>query len=500
MKKIWLIIFIPIFIILVGTWSIQKKTSPPQLNILRIALPSNVQLLHCSSDANSLTFNRMLFEGLMRKDEKDIPQLAIAHTVDLSSDKKTYTFHLRDCQWSDGVEVTAYDFEYAWKNALNTTSKYLTLKPDLFYPIKNAQACLLGKTSIENVPIYAIDSKTLVVELEYPAPYFLELTSTPPLFPIPKHLAEKDPEWVTNPNLICNGPFILDKWAHNSEISLKKSPRYWDKQNVKLDGIDIFIISDSITAFNMFQKNELDWIGSPFFRISYDISYDVITQEAEEALIYWFSINTEKYPLTNEKLRKALSYALDRKSIVENVFHQSGKPTMSVLPNILKVRDEPYFQDNNAILAQNLFQDALEELKMSPNDFPEIELSYFAGFEFANRVCQAVQDQWRTVLGLKKIRLKSMEYQVYFDQVTKGNYEIGFMGWNTPVFDPLFIFNAFRDKSNPVNLSRWEKKEFKNLIDQSNLALEPTQRNNTLIQAEILLMDSMPIIPLCSLI
>jgi oligopeptide transport system substrate-binding protein len=499
MKKAFIAIFTFILISLMGLLLIQKPQKPQKKNRLRISLPASIQGLHRTHDAMSCTIHKMLFEGLMRKDASDTPQLAIASKIDISEDKKKYVFHLRDCKWSDGVEVTAYDFEYSWKNAIDPNSKSITLKPDLFYPIKQAELCLSGKVPIKDVSIYAIDDKTLSVELEYPAPYFLEITANPFLFPVPKHIAEKDPDWAIKPTPVCNGPFIIKQRTPDSKFTLMKNPHYWDQKHVYLDGIDIFIIPHMVTAVNMFQKGELDWIGSPFGRISFDISFDVLNEETEDALIYWFSINTEKYPLNNKKLRKALSYAVDRKSIVDNVFHYTGKPTMSVLPILMRLRNEPYFEDNNQVLAQKLLQEALEELGLSRETLPEIELSYFDGFEFAKRVCMAVQDQWRKVLNLKNIRLKATEYQVYFSEVTKGNYDIGFMGWNTPIFDPLFILNAFRNKSHPVNVTNWEKEEFRALLNQSNYVLENSKRTNILIQAETLLMDEMPIIPLYSL-
>lgn len=499
MKKVFLVISTSTLFILLGLLLSQKNQEPQKKNRLRISLPAEIHALHRTHDAISCTVHKMLFEGLMRKDANDIPQLAIASKIDISEDKKKYVFHLRDCKWSDGVEITAYDFEYSWKNAIDPNSKPILLKPDLFYPIKQAQSCLSGKVSIEDVPIHAIDDKTLSVELEYPAPYFLEIAANPFFFPVPKHIAEKDPDWAIKSNPVYNGPFIIKQRRLESNLTLMKNPDYWDQEHVYLDGIDIFIIPHMVSAVNMFQKGELDWIGSPFGRISFDISFDILNEETEDALIYWFSINTEKYPFNNKKLRKALSYAVDRKSIVDNVFHYTGKPTMSVLPILMRLRNEPYFEDNNANLAQKFFQEALDELGLSRETLPEIELSFFDGFEFAKRVCMAVQDQWRKVLDLKNVCLKATEYQVYFSEVTKGNYDIGFMGWNTPIFDPLFILNAFRDKSYPVNVTNWENEEFQTLLNQSNYVSEDNKRTNILIQAETILMDEMPIIPLYSL-
>lgn len=435
----------------------------------------------------------------MRKDKNSIPQPAVAYKVDISSDKKTYIFHLRHCQWSDGNRITAHDFEYSWKKSIDPHSKSVTQIPDYFYPIRNATRCLLGKVSIDDVPIKALDDKTLLVELEYPAPYFLEVVASPFLFPVPKHITEKDPEWAYKSDVVCNGPFKLKEWKKNCSLKLERNIHYWDREHVNLDEVDIYVVQDNRTALNMFKKGLLDWVGSPFFRISYDISFDVLNQELEDTLIYWFAINTEKFPMNNKKLRQALSYAINRSSIVTNVFNYSAKPSMSVLPHTLSLRKEPYFQDNNKMLAKRLFKEALDEMGLSANDLPEIELSFIADSEVASRITQAVQDQWRKVLGIQSICLHSYEYNVYFDQVTKGKYEIGFMGWACVISDPLFILNSFRKKSDMMNKSNWQNSKFMNLLKVSNHAADESERKKLLIQAETILMDEMPIIPICSL-
>ena len=474
------------------------------MNVLRIALPSDVSTFHFSSSSKGHLLNssyviNMLFEGLMWKDEQGLPQPAIAHKVDISRDRKKYTFHLKDCEWSDGVKVTAHDFEYSWKKAIDPSSKAITPSPYCYYPIKNAKRCLFGEASLADVGIRAIDDVTLFVELEYPAPYFLELVAHPFLFPVPKHIAENDPKWAMNVGLICNGPFMLQEWKKNERLFLAKNPRYINQEKVSLSGIDVSIVPSSQTALYLFEKGELDWVGSPFFTISYDISSDLLSENHEDAMILWVAINTDKYPFNNKKLRQALSYAVNRAAIAENVFGQSAIPRMSVLPHAIRLSNQGYFRDNDVERAKEYFQEALDELGLTIEQLPEIELSFVADLEYAGRIVQAVQDQWRTVLGIKKVRLRPTEDNVYFNEVTKGNYSLGFMGWISLISDPLFILNCFRSKSDLINKTNWESEEFKRLLEQSDLALGDIERTNILIQAEALLVDEMPVIPICSL-
>lgn len=502
MKK-WIIVICACgLVILFGVFYMQK---PPknQRDVLRIALPTDPSTLHFSHSSRGCLINAahvvtLLFEGLMRRDGNDVPQPAIAYKVDVSRNQKKYTFHLKDCNWSDGTKVTAYDFEYAWKQAINPKAKSITPSPYYYYPIKNAKRCLLGECDLDSVGISVIDDQTLEVELEYCAPYFLDIVSTPLFFPAPKHVAEKDPKWATKSKLVCNGPFELKKYLFNNQITLSKNSNYWDKKHVYFNEIEIYIISNSNTIINMFKKGELDWIGSPFYRISYDISSNILDQIREDSFTYWISINNNKKLFKNKKLRQALSYAIDRESIVKNVFDFTAHPSMSVLPKVQNLTNSIYLK-KDIELAKTLFQEALEELNITRKEFPVIELGMINDSELASRICQAFQSQWREVLGIDNLIIKSLETNVYFNEINKGNYDLGFMGWVSLVLDPIFILNSFKNKSDIMNKSNWENPEFQTILDKSNYALGSLERIRLLIDAEKILIDEVPTIPICSI-
>ena len=465
-------------------------------NMLKISLPEDIRSLDpaLAFENNSSHIVNMVFEGLMRRGVDDVPQLAIAKSVDVSRDQTHYVFHLRDCKWSDGTDITAYDFEFAWKRALDPGTKAVTQVPYYFYPIKNAKLSLSGQISVDKVCVYAIDAKTLAVELEYPSPYFLDIIALPYFYPIPKNAIEENSNWGNNENLVCNGPFSLKIWKKGNEIEVVKNKNYWDQDNVHLDGINISIVGDSNTALLMYEKNNLDWIGAPFVRISDDVSS--LDRNKDSVQAYWFFANTEKYPLNNQKLRKALSYAIDRKSIVNNVFHKVGEPAMAILSPPLRVRSGHCFQDNNVPLARKLFQEALDELGISKEDLSEIELSYVAELEMHQRIAQAVQDQLKKALGVK-IVLRKAGWAVHYDSISSGDYDLGFMGWFTNVLDGAFILQNFKDKKDSYNKCSWENAQYKRCLDQANITLNQIERVRLLREAEDILIEEMPIIPLC---
>lgn len=507
MKKVVLIGGV-IFISLIGFFLMKNKNLDKQEtkknSILKTALYSDIATFHFSSSnkgsyVNSSYVIPWVFEGLMRRGEHDAPELAIAEKVEVSRDQKKYTFYLRDCQWSDGTAITAYDFEYAWKKLIDPTSKSLTILPELFYPIKNVGNFISGQCSFEDVGIDIIDAKTLSLELEYPTHYFLEIACSPFLFPAPKHIAEKDPDWADKPEFVCNGPFMLKKRHLNSEILLYKNPYYWDQEHVYLDGINIYIVEDYQTALNLFEKGEIDWVGAPFMRMPYENSCRLLNQRAEDAIIYFFVFNNEKYPFTNQKFRKALSYALDRNAIIDNIFHDTALSTMSALPFPLRLQNAPHFQDNNIALAKKLFEEALEELGKSIDDLPEIELLYNANTEFSKQLCLAAQDEWRKKLNFKVSVRGLAGWNLYIDTLQKGDYQMAITGTMPPIFDPLFVLQIFENKSDLKNRCNWENKKFKELLTQSNHSLGELERAKLLAEAEEILLNEMPIIPMCSM-
>lgn len=506
-KKI-IYVLLGLSLIIIGSLTFRtfpsKKTPPSFCQKIRISFPDDIRSLdpRVGIDNSSPHVIKMLFDGLFRRGLNGDLEPAIAKSYTVSKDGKIYTFHLRPCQWSDGEEVTAYDFEYAWKKSVDPHAFDIRQGAFYFYTIKNAEACVLGEASADDVGIYAKDSKTLVIELENPVPYFLELTASSPFYPVPKHIAEKNEQWGLENDLVCNGPFKLRKWVRNDKIKVRKNPLYWDSHNVQIEKINIKIIKDEITAFYLFEKGELDWIGSPLQRISCDVSHGLEDgnhfHSINSAFMYWFFVNTERYPLNNKKLRQALCYAIDRNAIVYNVFDNLGEPALSVLSPVLSVQDQPYFNDDNVWLAKRLFKEALHEMGITQKELPDIHLSYVYNSEIHHRIAQAVQDNWRKVFGIQA-KLERAEWHVHYDNVSKGNYDLGFMGWFPSAQDPILILQIFKNKIDQINKSNWQNSTYRDLLDLSDQSIDLEKRRKLLAKAETILMEQMPVIPICSL-
>ncbi|MFI5334776.1 MAG: peptide ABC transporter substrate-binding protein, partial [Chlamydiales bacterium] len=236
--------------------------------MLPISMCSEVRSLDPSVgiDSASQVIIKMLFEGLVSLDLTGTLVPAAAERYEVSPDLKTYTFFLRDSRWSNGSPVTAHDFEYSWKRVITGGAKGTAVHN--CYPIKNVQEYAKRKKSIDEIGVKALDDKTLLVELERPTPYFLEVISTSSFFPVSAETDKKSPGWMreSGKGFVCNGPFVLDKHKQNDELIVLKNPYYWDRAHVKLPGIKVAIIEEGLTQLHMYEKDELTWAGKPLTR------------------------------------------------------------------------------------------------------------------------------------------------------------------------------------------------------------------------------------------
>ena len=468
--------------------------------ILHIPFSSPIRSLdpRISIDYPTVHALRAIFEGLMRLGQNGelVPGVATSYTI--SEDQKTYTFYLRDSLWSNGDPVTAHDFEYAWKKAI--TPEYAQPGAFTFYPILNAASCLQGKTSIDNVGIRALSNNVLTVQLEHPAPYFLYLTSCSSYSPINMKVDIENENWGSFPDkVVSNGPFSLSEWNKNSHLFLTKNSLYWDKNQVRLNGIKIFFIEDEITQFYMFEKEDLHWVGAPMTTLSRDIIKNTNINNSQlnrvsSVGLNWFFINTQKFPLSNKYLRKALAVSINRKEIVDHLLQTGEKPATEILGSSLQLQDRPIFEDGNVALAKNYLIKALNEMGIAKEDLPKIKINCRKGADVL-RYVQVIQDQWYRSLGLQ-VEIQQVEWGTHLRDLKEGHFQIGEMGWVSWINDPIYMLQTFRNRSLNVNYSHWENPVYTNYLDQSDYEVDIKKRKEILKKAEQLLMEEMVVIPI----
>ncbi|MBG9589582.1 peptide ABC transporter substrate-binding protein [Cytobacillus firmus] len=464
------------------------NTEPPSLN------PGLAQ------DSTSGTVLRNVLEGLTRINQDGKPENAMAEDIKVSEDGKTYTFTIRDAKWSNEDPVTAKDFEYAWKWALDPANNS-TYAYQLYY-IEGAEAFNTGKGEKDAVGVKAIDDKTLEVKLVNPTPYFEELTAFYTYLPVNSKIAEANPEWATDAgeNFTTNGPFHMVEWSHSDKIVLEKSKTYWDAETVKLDSIEMVMINDPNTELSMFDNGELDWAGAPTGALPTDAMQALkdegrlVTQPI--AGIYNYKFNTTVEPFNNVNIRKAFAHAINRQELIDNILQGEQLPAMAIVPpSMFEENEKGYFPDNDVEKAKEYLQKGLEELGLKDaSELPAVTLSYNTS-EAHQKIAQAVQDMWKQNLGVE-VTLDNSEWNVYLDKLDQMDYQVARLGWLGDFNDAINFLEMYRDADGGNNNTGWESKEFQDLLAKSATETDPEARQQLLKDAEAIFMEDMPVAPI----
>lgn len=442
------------------------------------------------------------FEGLMKNDAdgKVIP--GIAESYKLSDDNLTYTFTLRDAKWSNGDPVTAQDFEYSWKRVLN---------PDLaadyafqLYYIKGGEAYNTGTGTIDDVAVKAIDDKTLEVTLAAPTGYFLELTAFYTYYPVNKAVVEANAEWANKPEThISNGPFKMTTWEHNAKIILEKNANYYNAEAIKLDGIDFDIIEDENTAWQKYEGGEYDILATLPQAVTAQMSAEKnpeLTVGAQVGL-YYYNINNEIKPFNNVKVRKGMSLTLDQQTIVDKITQGGQIPAEGAVPVGLVDETGAEYRDKvgkqveyNVEEGKKLFDEGLAEEGMTVEQFNAAgNVLLYNTSEAHKKIAQAAQEMWRTSLGIE-IGLENVEFQVKLDREKAGDYQISRGGWIGDYMDPMTVLDLWLTESS-FNDANFFNAKYDELIKGAKATADQNIRFNNMREAEAILMEEMPIIP-----
>lgn len=459
--------------------------------IMRVNFPEDPSTLdpRKGGDPISTTVKFMLFEGLTRMTPTSNCELALAKKVEISDDQTVYTFHLRQSFWSNGRPLVAQDFEYAWKTLL--APDFPAPDAALFYPIKNARGAKEGFISVDAIGVKALNDKTLEVTLECPTPYFLELIAFCIFFPVPH---ESDFSERVN-----NGPFKMETYRPSNLMVLEKNPFYWDAKNVHLEGVQISFIEDETTALNLYQKKELDFLGSRFSPIPLDslprLKGEGKLQTKALGATSFCTFNTATIPFCNANIRKAFAYAMDREAIVHHITQMEEEVALDPIPPLLKeniVRG--FFPRKDPSQAQAYLQRGLEELGLTKSDLEDIPFVYLIN-DPHTQVVQALQEQWHKTLGIR-VKLEGYTFKVYLDKLIKRDYQLGYGLWIIQYPDLMNIFDRFKFKSNAKNYPGWENSKYIEILDASMTLSTLKKRAEHLEKAEEILMEEMPIAPI----
>lgn len=445
-------------------------------------------------DVSGSQFARDMFEGLYNQDAKGnlIPGVALSHTV--SDDKMVYTFTLRDnAVWSDGNPVTANDFVYAWRRLADPK----TASPYQWYieimGLKNAAAVSSGDMDPTELGVRAVDDHTLEVTLEQPLPYFALTTTHTSAYPTPQWAIEAHgADWIEPGNIVVNGAFILTEHVPNERSVRERNTKYWDNENTILDKVVALIINDENIAMTRYTAGELDKTDVPagqFKKLAADLPNEAINVPELCSYYYMFNLTESGNPaLKDKRVRQALSYALDRDIITQNILQAGQISAYTFTPGATANFTVPAVEYGTWTQAERDAK-AKELLAEAGVDNLEFELIYNTS-ESHKKIAIAASQMWKQKLGAN-VTLANQEWKTFLETRSSQGYQMARGGWCGD-YNEASTFLDLMSTNSGYNDSKYSNAEVDQLLADAKSAADP-QANYT--RVEEIVADEMPIIP-----
>ncbi len=436
--------------------------------------------------------HKMLFEGLMRIGPSGKAEPAIAEKVSISRSKVHYKFHLRKSQWSNGMMLTAHDFLHSWTKIL--ANKELAPLNYLFDVIENAQEVKRKELPPRALGVNVIDDYTLEVRLRSPCTPFLEVCALTLFSPICQAIDEKYPGWIEadGNEYVCNGPFCLEKKEDNGTVILKKNSFYWEAEKTLLERITIPIVSQE-EGERLFLNKQVDALLYYFYKNAtpLDLNNLEVTRLKGTVCKRFLYLNCLNPPFHNTKVRRAIALALNRQQILQT-FPHSATPSLSFYSSFHARNGKKISNLQDMEQARALFIEALGE-------DPEIRTTFFNQTIFvlkgAEDLAAALCDRINAMFSANwSISILQVGLRDYYKHGEDAGASIG--SWIDRTCDPAYFLGIFSSKDNPTNLSHWTHPWMQSIIDRLKVVKDQKERKQLLKNAEALLFEEMPMIPL----
>ena len=474
------------------------KVDPPDGNVFRFnngAEPEYIDpaLMVGQPDAR---ISEMLFEGLTVDDpQTSQPLPGAAERWEVSSDLTQYTFYLRkNAVWSDGQPVTAHDFVYSWTRVLDpkTASRYASL----LYYIVNGEPFNQGRLKdASQLGLRALDDYTFQVKLGQPVPFFLSLTAHFTYSPVPAHVVGRYGEHWTDPShIVGNGPFLLVEHRTNAKFEFARNPRYWNAASVGLQRVIAYSVDDDHTSANMYESGLVDWLPGnfPAEYVPYMRGRFRDLHSAPFLGIYYYSFNITHPPLNNRLVRRALSMAVDRRAITDELLRGGQIPTAHFVPVGFPGYQSPPGPEYNPEEAARLLAQAGYP---HGRGFPELNI-LFNSNESHKKIAEAIQQMWARNLNIP-VSIRNEEWASYLKSLASLDYEVARQGWIGDYPDPT-SFTDLMEGNNGNNHTGWKNPDYDQLLALTRQVGDPLRRMGLLQKAESILLEDLPVLPIYS--
>lgn len=441
---------------------------------------------------------RDLLEGLVTQnaDGETVPGVAERWET---KDNRVFVFHLRkDAKWSNGDPVTADDFVYSFQRAVDpkTASTYAWYVE--MTGMENASEIVQGKKPKETLGVKALDANTLEVRLTSALPYFVKMMSHTTMMPVHKATVEKyGDKWTKADNFVGNGAYSLRNWVVNERIELVRNPSYWDNKNTVLDKVTYLPIENQVTEMNRFLSGEIQITNElpieHFKRLQKQHPESV--KVTGNLCSYYYGFNTEKAPFNDPRVRKALSYAIDRDIISNAILGKGEKPAYFLTPEIT-ANFNPVMPAYGSMTQKERNEAAKALLKEAGFDRSN-PLSFtllYNTSENHKKLATAIQSMWKRSLGIN-VKLENQEWKTYLDTRRHGDFEVTRAGWCGD-YNEASAFLSLLRSTGGSNDPRYKSSQYDALLDAAMNAKTDAEREKIYADAEGLLAKDMPIAPI----
>ena len=454
-----------------------------------------------TTDNTSMNVIRQCIENLVTLDNNDEVAPGVAESWEYDEETLTYTFHLREMNWSNGEALTAKDFEFAWKALLDPSfaSDYAYFG----FIIKNGEAVYNGEMDASELGIEVVDDHTLKLTLEQPTAYALSMLAFPSFAPVHQATYEQfgDTYGTDADKIITNGPYKITSWVHESELVIEKNEEYYDAANIAIPKVIFKMITDRNTAMNEFKAGNLDMMlvnGEQAAMIKEEgwpvTSYDT-------GAVWYFEFNTKEPGMNNAKVRQALTMGVDVQSFITNVVKNNSTVATSFTPGAVgiagvegtKFKDmvgEVVSRDMEA--AKKLLEEGLAEEGLTLETFKPVMIC--DDTDTAQRNCAYYQEQWKQNLGVT-VQITPMPFKSRLEAMSNHQFSVVLAGWSPDYNDPNTYLDMFLTGGGN-NHGEYSSEVFDKAIKDAAAETDYEARAELLKTAEIQLMTDMPIGPL----
>lgn len=442
------------------------------------------------------------FEGLLTKDINGKIVGGSSDKWEISEDKLKYTFHIReDAKWSDGKKLTADDFVYSYRRVVDP--KTASPIAYLMYYIKNAKDINIGKKQIDTLGVTAIDENTLTIELENPTLYFEDILASGGCYvPVREDIINKyGDDWTWNSeSYIGNGAYKMTERKPDELIAFELNTNYWNYKNQVAKKINFVLIADEYISLNAVRTGDVDFsINAPPIGEIESLIKENLMAVSDIIGVYYLDLNNKDKTLSDKRVRKALSLAIDRNYIVSNIGHGKLIAAESFVPPVVKGVEKSFREESsNFIIANNYSNNIIEAKRLLaeagyPNgeNFPILEVKVSSGFY--TTVLEAIQEMWKNNLNIDVV-VRTEESKITLPFRQSGKYQIARTSWTGDYNDPLTMLQIMTSESD-INYSGFSNERYDYLINFATTSTNEKDRMEALKEAEAILFEEMPIIP-----